>query len=233
MNSRRKLLLLASASLIASTTALMGFSFAWFMSNRQRTVNLQAVQVEAPGFGITDYKVYGVTALTKGPTTTSITFVNEERLEMPRYDPQSIDFSIYKRAIVVHISFEYIGTLPITLEALTSNNTFTTGTLGTGLFDDNFTSNAFQITLSPGTTLSPSWTQASLSYTNADTKSFVTFTPAPNKTTALNLDTINPGDFETWLVLEYNEAAMMYINDDRSSNERVVIYHDDIVYRVS
>jgi len=233
MIAKRKLIVLAAISLVASTTALGGFSVAWFSATRRHTVNFQAVQVATPGINVTEFKCYGVSQLTKGPTTTSFTFVNQEVVEMPRYDPSNITYSLYLRAIVVHIIFDNTATSSATLSTITLNDTFSTGTLGTGDYDDNFTSNAFQITLSPGTTLTSGWTQASLSYTNADTKSFVTFNPNPTKSTSLTMKTITPGESEAWFVLEYSANAMLYIENDRYNNERVVIYHDDIIYRIS
>ena len=232
MKTRRKLVLLAMVSLLASSAALFSFSYAWFSTQRQQMVRMQAIQVQAPNFTFTSYECFAVSSLTKGPTTTSVTFVSTQIFDMPRYDPRYIDYSIYKKAIVVRITYEYTGTETIYMSAITETTTFTTGELGSGDTDNNFTSNAFQLTPNPGTTLTTGWTQASLTYTNADTRSFVTFSPSPVKTTSLTMDTIVPGDFVSWIVLEYYEPAMLYIGDVRGNNERVVIYADDINYRV-
>ncbi len=232
MNAKRKLVLLAALSLVASSTALGGFSFAYFTVQRQQQIKLQTIQVVTPGINITEFKSYSVTQYTAGPTTTSVTFINHETTEMPRYDPQGINYSVYLRAIVVHIVFDYTGTSSTILSAVTNNTAFTAGTLGAGEYDHNFTSNAFQISISSGTTLTSGWTQASLSYTNANSKSFVTFNPTPVKATSFTVKNINPGDTEAWFVIEYHEATMLYISDARSNTDRIVMYEDDIIYRI-
>jgi hypothetical protein len=61
----------------------------------------------------------------------------------------------------------------------------------------------------------------------------VTIGATPSKVTSLDLAAINPGDTETWFVLEYSQAVMDYIDNARIGNDRDVIYHDDIVYLVA
>ena len=120
MVRKRKLILLASMSLIASTMALGGFSVAWYSAQRQQSVTFSAIEVMTPQTNITDFKCYGVTQITKDLTTTSITFVNQERFEMPLYDPQGINYSSFMRAIVIHVTFEYNGDETISMSAITT-----------------------------------------------------------------------------------------------------------------
>ena len=233
---RRCAILFVYVNLLVLILSLGAFTYttaAWFVANRQQSVSLQSVQVTAPGFTITGFSCFGVTDLNKGPTSTSVTFVNQQLFDMPRYDPEGISFSIYRRAIVVHLTYEYDESTSATLSATTIHDIFSTGFIGEGTFDDNFTSNVFQISPSLGTTLAPSWTQASISYTNSMTQSFVTINPTPTKTTSLTIKTINPGDNEAWFVLEYSESVMMYIQNARMATDRIVLYEDDITYLIS
>lgn len=173
-----------------------------------------------------------MTSETIGSTTSSFTFVNELVTNIPRYDPYDIVYNRFRKSVVVYVRYTNNNTNNLTFIANTVNSTFSTGTTGSRSTDDNFTSNVLQITPSSGTTLPTIWTQATISYTNANRKSFVSFSPSPVKASHLTLQTISPGTTEFWFVLEYNTAAMNYIESARLYNDRGVIYYDDITYSV-
>lgn len=221
------------AAILVTVGAFTYTTMAWFVTERAKSVHMASVEVEAPGFTVQNFECYGVTALTKGSTSTSLTFVNEQIFVLPSYDSRDISYSYYLKAIVVHVSFTYSEAAAVTFSAKTSNDLFSTGTTGSGLEDDNFTSNVFQITMSSGTTLTSGWSSASLSYTNADTKSFVTVGTPPSKTMSVVVGGISPGAGSFWFVIEYNLAVMQYIENARLSNGRPVVYHDDITYQVA
>jgi len=206
---------------------------AWFITNRAQSIHASSVEVDAPGFTVNNFECYGVTAINSDSSTTSFTFANEELFVMPTYDPQGIDYSRFLKAIVVHVSFTYTEIAPLTFYAKTLNDTFTTGLSAVGIYDENFTSNCFQFTISPGTTLTSGWETATVAYTNTETKSFVTIASTPSKTVSLTLGTIAAGANDFWFVIEYNELAMDYIYNDRLTNNKPVLYLDDISYRVA
>lgn len=232
---RKKTLILLYLNLVLTITALGSFTYttmAWFMSERTRQIHVSSVQVAAPGFTVDNFTCYGVDVIQKETSTTNITFVNEEVNILPRYDSQGIVYSRFLWAIVVHVEFTYIESVPIVFSAITNQEIFSTGTASENTYDDNFMSNCIQITPSLGTTLSGLWESATISYTNTDTKSFVSVSSTPTKVTSLAISTINPGATECWFVLEYDEAIMNYIESARMMNEKPVIYQDDIVYKV-
>lgn len=205
---------------------------AWFSSNRKASIIANSVQVSIPNFVVEGYQTFGVTAITTGPSTTSITFVNENVNTLPVYDPVQIVFSRLLKAIVVRVTFAYQGTIPITFAATTLNANFSTGTTGTNPYDDNFTSNCIQATRSTGTTLTSGWTSANLTYTNSNSVTFVTIGTPITKVTSVPILTINPGDTQCWFVLEYRQPVMDYIVSSRTLMPRDVVYQDDITYRI-
>ncbi len=208
------------------------FTVAWFSNIRNAQVHLSHVEVTAPDFFITEYNVYPVTSMTKGTTTSSFTFVNTTATEMPKYDPNDIAYSQYQRVLVVQITYEYGGSASTVFGAKTTTTTFTTGTTGTNPYDDNFTSNIYQFTPSPGVTLADSWTSATISTTNADVESLVTLNPTPVKATNTMITTIYAGSTTLWFVIEYNESVMNYINNVRAAEIREVVYVDDVIYYI-
>lgn len=231
----RKLTLLY-LNLVITIATLVSFTystFAWFSTNRKVSIVMQSVQVAIPGFIVNNYTIYGVTAITKDATNTLITFTNEQVTSIPRYDPQNIDYSRLQKVAVVRVQFTNTSATPVGFYAKTTNATFTTGTTGINPYDDSFTSNCFQITKSPGTTLTTGWTTASLSYVNANSQTFVTIATPPTKTTSLLVTTINPGSSELWFVLEYSPTIMNYIENARMTTSREVRYQDDIAYEVA
>lgn len=205
-------------------------TFAWFMTNQRGQVSFASVEVSAPGFEIIDYQVYPVTAISEGSTTNTYTFENTPAVRMPRFDPQNIEYSRYRRALVVHLTFSYTETSNVSFSAKTENATFHTGTSTSDTYDANVTSNVLQITYSSGTTLTSGWTSASLSYFKSDTKSFVNTNPSPQKVSNLPIKTLTNSDSELWFVVEYNSATMDYINSERENEEKEVWYSDDITY---
>lgn len=104
--------------------------------------------------------------------------------------------------------------------------------LRTNPYDDNFTSNIYQFTPSPGVTLADSWTSATISTTNADVESLVTLNPTPVKATNTMITTIYAGSTTLWFVIEYNESVMNYINNVRAAEIREVVYVDDVIYYI-
>lgn len=231
--SKRLFLLLSTLVMTLMSLASFTFTtFAWFVQNRQALIIYNEVTVKAPEFSIQEYKVYGVTSETIGSTTSSFTFVNELVTSIPRYDPYDIVFNRFRKSVVVYVRYTNNNSNNLTFIANTVNTTFSTGTTGSGSTDDNFTSNVLQMTPSPGTTLPTIWTEATISYTNVNRKSFVSFSPSPVKASHLTLQTINPGTTELWFVLEYNTTAMSYIENARIYNNRGITYYDDITYSV-
>ena len=233
---KRRVLTLLYMNLALTLVTIGSFTyttFSWFITNRKATVLVNSIQVDIPGFSVEYIDTYAVDILTKGETSTSVTFLNQEITTIPRYDPEGISFSPYQKAIVVHVTFTYLESEAVNFYASTDNLTFSTGTLGSGDTDDNFTSNAFQVTPSQGTTLTSGWTSATLSYLNSDSKAFVSFDPTPSKIGEVSIKTINPGDSELFFVIEYYQPALSYIESARFNNYREVIYHDDILYQVA
>ncbi len=236
ITKRTKTLILLYLNIVATLVVAASFTYttmAWFITNRAQSIHASSVEVDAPGFTVNNFECYGVTAINSDSSTTSFTFANEELFVMPTYDPQGIDYSRFLKAIVVHVSFTYTEVAPVTFYAKTLTNTFTTGNSAVGIYDENYTSNSFQFTISPGTTLTSGWETASVTYTNANTKSFVTIASTPSKTTSLTLGSIAAGASDFWFVIEYNEAVMDYIYNDRLTNNKPVLYLDDINYQVS
>ncbi|OQC11495.1 MAG: hypothetical protein BWX74_00071 [Tenericutes bacterium ADurb.Bin087] len=233
--ARRKTLILITMNLLILLGILVsftGFTVAWFANVRNAQVHLTTIEVTAPDFYITEYNVYPVTSMTKGPTTSSFTFANTPALEMPKYDPNDIAYSQYQRALVVHATYEYGATSNTVFGAKTTVATFTTGTTGSNPYDDNYTSNIYQFTPSPGITLADSWSSATISTTNADAECLVTLSPTPVKATSTTIATLYAGSSTLWFVIEYNEAIMNYINTARASEIREVVYADDIIYYI-
>lgn len=231
----RKLTLLY-LNLVLTIATLVSFTystFAWFTTNRKVSVVLQSVQVAIPGFIVNNYTIYGVTVMTKDATNTYLTFTNEQVSSIPRYDPQNIDYSRFQKAAVVRVEFTNNTDQPVGFYAQTLNAAFSTGTTGVNPYDDSFTSNCMQLTPSAGTTLTSGWTSASLSYVNANSKSFVTIGTPPTKTTSLLVTTINPGATELWFVFEYNPTIMSYIENARMTTTREVRYEDDIIFEIA
>lgn len=238
ITKRLKTLILVYANLATTMVGIGAFTYttlAWFAKNNARQVQMDSVRVTIPGFAVTGFDCYEVTTLTKGETTTSINFANELATSLETYDPQWQEYSTFLPAIVVHVQFSYEAEESVTFSATTENTSFSTGTTGSGDTDDNFTSNAFQITLSsgPSSPLGESWTSSSLSYANNDSNSFVTISQTPSKEASIAIDTIYPGDSEIWFVLEYDQTIMEYLSNARIGNDRDVVFSDDITYLVS
>lgn len=238
LTKRIKTTILVYANLAAAMVGIGAFTYttlAWFAQNLTRQVHMESVRVTIPGFAVTGFDCYEVTNLVKGETNTAITFSSQTVTSLATYDPQWKMNAAFSPAIVVHVQFTYDAAEIVTFSATTDHTTFSSGTTGSGETDDNYASNAFQITPTGGpySGLGESWTSAILNYTNADSDSFVTIGATPSKVTSLDLAAINPGDTETWFVLEYSQAVMDYIDNARIGNDRDVIYHDDIVYLVA
>jgi len=219
--------------LIGLVSSFTFTTYAWFVTKKQATIKAEMVQVAAPGFEIHDYQVYPVTEIVNGATSNTYTFENSQAIRMPRFDPQNIEYSQYRRALVVHITFTYRDMSNVTFYAKTLNSAFHTGTLTSEFYDENITSNVFQLTYSSGTTLTSGWTTATLTYNKSDTSSFVnaTVTP-PTKVSAIPIRTITNADTELWFVIEYNQVTMEYINTIRANEVKEVWYNDDITYHV-
>lgn len=231
-HSRLFVLYLNFALLLSVLGSFTYSTIAWFNTNRKVSVTMQSIKVAVPDFIVEEYKIYGVTTITKTSTNTTLTFVNEEISSLPIYDPQSIEPTRFQKAAVVYVRFSNAQEHPITFVGTTINALFSTGTLGVGTYDENYTSNVFQIIASTGAILTNGWTSATLTFANAEAKSFVTVASPPIKTTTIDIKTIHPGDHELWFVIEYNEAILNYIGDARMANPRPVHYIDDIVYEV-
>lgn len=231
VRQRKILIIVLNIFIIIGLMSSFTFTtFAWFMTKQRGQVSFASIEVSAPGFEIHDYHVYPVTAISEGATTNTYTFENTPAVRMPRFDPQNIEYARYRRALVVHITFSYTETSSVSFFAKTENASFHTGISTSDTYDENVTSNVFQITYSEGTTLSSDWTSASVSYLKNDTKSFVTTNPTPQKASELPIKTLTNNDSKLWFVIEYNEQTMDYINSARENEEKEVWYSDDITY---
>lgn len=232
LKRRISLIILNFVILIGLMSSFTIATFAWFTNNRRAQIIARQIEIGAPGFQIHSYKVYPVMVVNEGSTTNSYTFENSPAVRMPRFDPQDIEYTQYRRALVVHITFTYTEMNNVYLYAKTNTGAFYTGLSGSGEYDENVTSNVFQLTHASNVTLPNGWSTATLSYNKANTTSFVTLNPNLVKQTQIPLTTLSNGDSELWFVIEYNVPVMNYINDIRADAIKEVMYHDDITYYV-
>jgi len=232
LNRKISLIILNFVILIGLISSFTITTFAWFTNNNRAQIIARQIEIAAPGFQIHSYNVYPVTVVNEGSTTNSYTFENSPAVRMPRFDPQDIEYTQYRRALVVHITFTYTETSTVYLYAKTNAGAFHTGHSGAGEYDENVTSNVFQLTSANPVSLPNGWSTATLTYNKANTTSFVSLNPNPVKQTRIPLTTLSNSDNELWFVIEYNVPVMNYINDIRADSIKEVMYADHITYYV-
>lgn len=232
---RVKTLILLTTNLLVLLGVMVSFTvstMAYFTANREAEVRFNEIEVDTPGFMIDEYNIYPVTVMSKGASTSSFTFENTAALEMPRFDPQNIEYSKYMRALVVQVKYTFSMTVAVPFRATTPHPTFTLPTTGGTTNDSGYTSNIFMFTNAPNPTLTEPWITSTISYTNSNNQSFATVTPSISKVATLTLATITPGSIELWFVIEYNTSTLTYINNQRATTLIPVIYEDDIKFVV-
>lgn len=186
-------------TVIALLLVMAVTSYCWFAESRSVHAGGMTVSCETPDIFDVRLEVFPVTEISEQEKTyTFDSAVTDFDNTMPMYDPSDINFSKYKKALVLKFTYSLHYDSTVTLDWLAAS--------GINLTDPCDLSTAIQV-----------W-QASVTgetATAGDTaRSFVTVSDgSASKTTSLQYSLPGlAGENTVWFIIQYNQSVMDYIS---------------------
>lgn len=215
--------LFAAFALIASIIALLAMngSVAWFNQNNQVSAGGLSVSLRGDGSGLTALYSYGVTSI-----STTYGYEEVELSQIPRFDPEQIDDSHYKPALLICLEYSFESDKTYSLTA-----TCPSSSAASILATQNYMSNAVQFRLVNSVAGGVATPAASDPLAFVDPiYSGASVSGATQARTSIPLSNGISGEGTLYFIMEYNSPVVKYICDQRSSDNELneAVYQPDI-----
>lgn len=218
------------------TTLMAGLfsTLAWFTANQKVDNGMNNITAVSKAITGTEMKAYSVSAIQGN----EYTFVNSESYTLPRFDPSNIDYTQYEKALVLRVTFNSSVAKTYYLNAYTEKG-----------FDSSFVSSRNESWLSNciefrgGTSdedIDPDTFESS-SVTAIGQASFISLKESyevgedpVDKRLSISLIQIDAheGTNVVYIILQYNNTIIEYINGIREANPNPITYSNDVNFKI-
>ena len=233
---RQRINLMTSLVFLTFTTLMAGLfsTLAWFTANQRVDNGMGNITAVSKAVTGTEMKAYSVSAI----ESNVYTFVNNESYTLPRFDPSNIDYTEYEKALVLRVVFNTSVAKTYYLNAYTEKG-FNSDLVSER--NDSWLSNCIEFRAGSSTEDIDPDTFESSTVTAEDMKSFVSLKDTYEdgedpvaKTQYISLIEINAhlGVNIVYIVMEYNNDIIEYINGIRMANPNPITYGNDVNFKI-
>lgn len=229
LNMFHGLVFLTVTSIFAATLS----TYSWFTANQKADNSMGNITAVAGNITGTDMKCYSIDEINGN----SYRFINNENYVLPRFDPSNIDYSEYEKALMFRVTFNCASAASYTIRAYTIEDFHTDTEIAIQNEDHLSNCASFKVGQSTEPVDISSFTSAIVNVTSEVSFASVqgeSPNRSVNKNKTIEIASINaiPGENVVYVVMEYNNPVISYINDIRQNNPSPIRYLNDISFRI-